>query len=81
MIQKGVALIVPCKGNDLGLEANLRALVEQDHRNYETVFGVESEQDSAVPVMRRAARPLLHEILLPLALLEGERAPVVANSN
>ena len=55
MTEKRAALIVPCKGSDLGLEDNLRALLEQDHRNYEIVFAVESEQDPAVPVIRHAA--------------------------
>ncbi len=53
MIAKRVALIVPCKGNDLGLEDNLRALFEQDHGDYEIVFAAESEEDAAVPVIRR----------------------------
>lgn len=41
------ALIVPCKGIDLGLEDNLRPLFEQDHGNYCLRLVVESDADPA----------------------------------
>lgn len=56
----GRALVcAPCKGNDVDLEDNLRALMEQDYDDYEVAFIVESEYDSAVHVIRRvmAAHP------------------------
>lgn len=56
----GRALVcAPCKGNDVDLEDNLRALMEQDYDDYEVAFIVESEHDSAVSVIRRvmAAHP------------------------
>src|SRR5512133_2667687 len=43
----------PCKGDDVDLEDNLRSLMEQDYDDYEVAFIVESEFDSAVPVIRR----------------------------
>lgn len=42
-----VAVFVPCKGVELGLEENLRAVLRQDHPDYEVVFIVESEDDPA----------------------------------
>jgi hypothetical protein len=52
-------LCAPCKGSDVDLEDNLRALMEQDYDDYELAFIVESEFDSAVPVIRQtmAAHP------------------------
>jgi ceramide glucosyltransferase len=49
-----VALFAPCKGIDLDLEANLRALLEQDYDDYEVTFIVESTDDPACPAIRRA---------------------------
>jgi ceramide glucosyltransferase len=47
-----VLVCAPCKGRDVDLEDNLRALMEQDYDDYEVAFIVESEFDSAVPVIR-----------------------------
>jgi cellulose synthase/poly-beta-1,6-N-acetylglucosamine synthase-like glycosyltransferase len=51
-----IALFAPCKGFDIDLAANLRALMEQDYDNYEVTFIVESTDDSAYPEIRRAIR-------------------------
>ena len=48
-----VALVVPCKGSDVGLEKNLRSLFRQDYLDYEVRFVVESSADPAYPVIRR----------------------------
>ena len=48
-----VALFVPCKGVDLGLEANLRPLLEQDYADYEVIFIIESADDPACAVIER----------------------------
>lgn len=48
-----VRLFAPCKGLDVGLEANLQALFKQDHPNYELVFVVDSATDPAAEVIRR----------------------------
>jgi hypothetical protein len=48
-----VALVVPCKGFDLGLERNLRSFFLQDYRDYAIRFVVESADDPAYPVIRR----------------------------
>lgn len=47
-----VLLVSPCKGVDVGLEANLQALLEQDYADYEIAFVVESIDDPAVPTIR-----------------------------
>jgi ceramide glucosyltransferase len=49
-----VALFAPCKGLDLDLAANLRALMRQDYDDYEIVFIIESTDDPAYEVIRRA---------------------------
>jgi ceramide glucosyltransferase len=50
----GRALVcAPCKGTDVDLEDNLRALLEQDYEDYEVAFIVESEFDPAAPIIRR----------------------------
>ena len=55
-----IALFAPCKGVDLGLEANLRALVRQDCDNYEVTFIVESADDPACPIIHRVMRENPH---------------------
>jgi len=47
------ALFVPCKGVDLGLKENLRALMQQDYDDYEITFIVESPEDAAYQIIRR----------------------------
>ena len=47
-------VVAPCKGRDLNLEDNLRALLEQDYDDYEVSFIVESVDDPACAVIRRA---------------------------
>ena len=49
-----VALFAPCKGLDLDLEANLRAILRQDYDNYEVTFIVENTDDPAYAAIRRA---------------------------
>src|SRR4051812_33740927 len=48
-----IALFVPCKGIDDNLEANLRGLFEQDHRDYEITFIADSDRDEACAVIKR----------------------------
>lgn len=50
-----VALIAPCKGLDPDLRTNLLALFRQKHSLYELCFVVESEDDPALPVIRKLA--------------------------
>ncbi len=48
-----VALFAPCKGLDIDIEANLRALLQQDYDDYEVTFIVESTDDPAYAAIRR----------------------------
>jgi ceramide glucosyltransferase len=66
-----VLLCAPCKGCDLDLEDNLRALLEQDYDDYEVAFIVESADDPACPTIRRvmAAHPWM-----PTRLIVAGRA-------
>jgi cellulose synthase/poly-beta-1,6-N-acetylglucosamine synthase-like glycosyltransferase len=48
-----VALLAPCKGIDLDLNANLLTLFQQDYTDYEIVFIVESTDDPAYSRIRR----------------------------
>jgi cellulose synthase/poly-beta-1,6-N-acetylglucosamine synthase-like glycosyltransferase len=48
-----VTLIVPCCGDETGLEENLEALLAQDHPRVSIRFVVESPADGAVPVIER----------------------------
>ena len=51
---KGHALlIIPCRGNDTGLEDNLSPLLEQDYDDYEVRFVVESADDPACQPIRQ----------------------------
>ena len=54
-----VAVFAPCKGVDVGLEANLRALLRQDYDDYDVTFIVDSADDPACEVIGRvtAAHP------------------------
>jgi len=54
-----VALLVPCRGWDVGLEENLGRLFHQAHENYEVWFIVEDRGDPIFPVVQRvmAAHP------------------------
>jgi len=48
-----IALIIPCKGEEINLAENLRHLFLQDHPNYSAFFVVESEKDPAVSTIQR----------------------------
>jgi len=48
------AVLAPCKGLDVSMAENLRALFCQDYADYELVFIVESDDDPAVEAIRRA---------------------------
>jgi ceramide glucosyltransferase len=49
-----VALFAPCKGLDLDIESNLRALLRQDYDDFEVTFIVENTDDPVYPAIRRA---------------------------
>lgn len=47
------AVLCPCKGMEPGLEQNLHALCDFNHKNYEVFFIVATESDPAVSVVKR----------------------------
>src|SRR5208283_315481 len=49
-----VLVLSPCKGFEINLEENLRALLNQDYPDYEVTFIVEDASDAACPVIHRA---------------------------
>ncbi len=75
-----VLLCAPCKGHDLKLEDNLRALLEQDYDDYEVSFIVESGDDPACAVIRRvmAAHPWMSARMI-VAGRAGESGQKVHN--
>lgn len=48
-----VTLFVPCKGQDVGMEVNLRALFSQHYEPLELCFLVETERDGSVGAIRK----------------------------
>ena len=46
-----VSLLVPVCGVDQGARENWTSLCQQDHENYEVLFGVMNPQDPAVPIL------------------------------
>ncbi len=48
-----LSVLKPLHGHDEGLDENLRTFFEQDYPDFEILFAVESEDDRAVPVVRR----------------------------
>lgn len=48
-----VTLFVPCKGLDLNIESNLRAVFEQEYPRYELCFVVQHSEDPVCEVIRR----------------------------
>ena len=46
-------IFAPCKGLDVGLEQNLRALMTQDYDNYQVRFIVGGADDPVCPLLRR----------------------------
>ena len=47
-----VSVVVPCKGLEVGLKENLRALLDQDYPRFEVIFVIDSDRDPAAGVIR-----------------------------
>jgi cellulose synthase/poly-beta-1,6-N-acetylglucosamine synthase-like glycosyltransferase len=61
-----VTLVVPCCGDEDGLEENLEAVLGQDYPALEVRFAVEDEDDAALPAIEtvRARHPGRSEVVL-----------------
>jgi ceramide glucosyltransferase len=72
-----VMLFVPCKGLELGLEAQLEAFFTQDYTNYEICFVIESADDPALAmidgVRRRFSAIRSHVVVAGLATDSGQK--------
>ncbi len=49
-----VTIVAPCRGVDEGLDKNIASVFEQDYPEYEIIFGIDSSDDPAVPVIKNA---------------------------
>lgn len=49
-------VIVPCRGNEAGLDANLTSLFQQNYPDYEIIFVVDNENDSALEVIEHVIK-------------------------
>ncbi|MEO8649228.1 MAG: glycosyltransferase family 2 protein [Acidobacteriota bacterium] len=65
-------VIVPCKGIDDGLEANLEALIVQDRPAYEVIFVVDDENDPAAGVIKK----VIGKSSVPVRMIVAEKAIV-----
>jgi cellulose synthase/poly-beta-1,6-N-acetylglucosamine synthase-like glycosyltransferase len=54
-----VIVFCPCKGIDREFEQNVRSILDQDYRNYDVQFVVESADDPAHSVLRRIGANVL----------------------
>jgi len=52
--QPKVCLIVPCKGKEPHLEENIRAILNQEYHDYETVIVTDTTEDPAVSIAKAA---------------------------
>ena len=52
---KPISVLKPVHGEDHGLEENLLTFFEQDHSNYELLFGARTFDDPALEIVRRIA--------------------------
>jgi ceramide glucosyltransferase len=48
-----ISILKPLSGNDEGLAQNLRSFFEQDYPNFEILLAVRTDDDPAVPVVRK----------------------------
>jgi ceramide glucosyltransferase len=64
-----VALIIPCKGADEGLERNIRSFLAQDYPLYQVIFVVADSDDAAGVTLR--------EIISSLQTSDSREAPSV----
>lgn len=69
-----VSVIVPCRGKDENIEANLRSLFNQNFPSYEIIFVVDSVDDDAVAVIEKLRRenPQINSILIVAGKASGE---------
>lgn len=65
--QPKAAVIVPCKGLEPGLEANIEAFCAQDYREYELIFVTQSENDPAYRLLEKLIKQTRRSVWLVVA--------------
>jgi len=77
---EGVSVLKPLCGRDDSLEANLRGFFQQDHEEFELVFGVRGADDPSLDVVR-ALRDEFPDVNCRVVIHDGRRGanPKVAN--
>lgn len=48
-----VVVFCPCRGVDEGFDKNVRSILDQDYPHHRTVFVVDSDTDSTVPILKQ----------------------------
>ena len=69
----GISVLKPMKGLDDGLVENIRALLQQDHPDYEVIFGAEDPNDPALLVAAQVASkyPKVRTRIIPGSFASG----------
>ncbi|MGI8640840.1 MAG: glycosyltransferase [Pyrinomonadaceae bacterium] len=73
------SIIVPCRGVDEGLQANLIALFEQDFPQFEIIFAVDDEKDESVKFIEEVSRKGAKNAKLIIAGKAGNEGQKVHN--
>ncbi|MEN9229093.1 MAG: glycosyltransferase [Gloeomargarita sp. HHBFW_bins_205] len=60
----GVSLLIPVRGLDEGAAENWRSFCEQNHPQYEVIFGVMDPADPALPLLRQLVAAYPHVFLI-----------------
>ena len=77
--QPKAVVILPCKGLEHDFEANVRAYLTQEYRDYEVIFVTESEHDPAYPVLARLIKQTRRNAWLIVAGAASESGQKVHN--
>ena len=66
-------IFAPCRGNDSGLEGNLRTVVSQDYPDFEVIFVVDNIDDSAVAVINTLLNENVKMVVAPVSTDSGQK--------
>ncbi len=77
--QPKAAVIVPCKGLEPGLEANIEAFCAQEYREYELIFVTQSENDPAYRLLDKLNKQSRRSVWLVVAGEAKNRGQKVHN--
>ena len=66
-------IFAPCRGNDSGLERNLRTVVSQDYPDFEVIFVVDNIDDPAVAVINTLLNENVKMVVAPVSTDSGQK--------